>query len=67
MEFKFKDAEVVEAVLTRVALFLKANNVVVFRGFVVFPSFLFMQQQFQLFCMLRMYMVNALVKLRNFQ
>ena len=51
MEFKFKDAE---AVLTRVALFLKANNVA-FRGFVVFPSFLFMPQQLQLFCTLPMY------------
>ena len=63
MEFKFKDAE---AALTRAASFLKANNIV-FRGFVVFPSFLLMQQQFQLFCTLPMYMVKALVKLRNFQ
>ena len=62
MEFKFKDAE---AALMRAALFLKANNVV-FRGFVVFPSFLLMQQ-FQLFCTLPMYIVKALVKLRNFQ
>ena len=63
MVFKFKDAE---AALTRVALCLKANNVV-FRTFVVFPSFLFMQQQFQLFCMLPIYMVNALVELSNYQ
>ena len=64
MEFKFKDAE---AALTRVASFLKANTDVIFRGFVVFPSFLQMQQQFQIFCTLPMYMVKALVKLRNFQ
>ena len=61
MEFKFKDAEVG---LKRDDSCLKANNV--FRGFVFFPSFLFMQQQFQLFCTLPIYMVNALVKLRNF-
>jgi len=42
--------------LMKVASFLKANNVV-FSGFVVFPSLLLMQQ-FQLFCMLPVYMAN---------
>ena len=46
----------------RVASFLKANNVV-FHVFVVFPSFLLMQQQFQLFRMLPIYMVKISIML----
>ena len=42
----------------KAASFSKANNVV-FSGFVVFPSLLLMQQQFQLFCMLSVYMENV--------
>ena len=42
----------------KVASFSKANNVV-FSGFVVFPSLLLMQQQFQLFFMLPVYMANV--------
>ena len=55
MKFNCEDTEVG---LMRVALFVKANNVVS-GGFVVFPSFLFMQQQFQLFFTLPMYLVNV--------
>ena len=44
--------------LVKVASFSKANNGV-FSGFVVFPSLLLMQQQFQLFCMLPVYMANV--------
>ena len=41
----------------KVVLFSNASNVVV-SGFVVFVSLLLMQQQFQLFCMLPVYMVD---------
>ena len=46
----------------KVASSSKANNVV-FSGFVVFPSLLLLQQQFQLFCMLPVYMANVTKKL----
>ena len=61
VEFNCNDAEME---LMRVALFLKFSKIsnVVFGDF---PNFLLSQQQFQLFCMLSVYMVNVLIKLFN--